>query len=117
MAGCIREMLDGPDGDIFVVDRKKDMIITSGYNIYPAEIERVVLKALVKAAMCAVGKEPDERRGELAKAFVVLKPGKRRQKRKFCPCAATIWPTRRSERRLCGRICSRRARARLCAEN
>jgi long-chain acyl-CoA synthetase len=62
------------EGYIFVVDRKKDMIITAGYNIYPAEIERVVLK-LEKVAMCAVGKEPDEIRGELAKAFVVLKPG------------------------------------------
>ena len=62
------------EGYIFVVDRKKDMIITAGYNIYPAEIERVVLK-LDKVAMCAVGKEPDELKGELAKAFVVLKPG------------------------------------------
>jgi long-chain acyl-CoA synthetase len=64
------------DGYVFVVDRKKDMIITAGYNIYPAEIERVVLK-LEKVAICAVGKEPDELKGELAKAFVVLKPGER----------------------------------------
>ena len=62
------------EGYIFVVDRKKDMIITAGYNVYPAEIERVVLK-LDKVAICAVGKEPDELKGELAKAFVVLKPG------------------------------------------
>lgn len=62
------------EGYIFVVDRKKDMIITAGYNIYPAEIERVILK-LDKVSMCAVGKEPDELKGELAKAFVVLKPG------------------------------------------
>ncbi|MGA2403066.1 MAG: AMP-binding protein, partial [Syntrophobacteraceae bacterium] len=62
------------EGYIFVVDRKKDMIITAGYNVYPAEIERVVLK-LEKVAICAVGKEPDELKGELAKAFVVLKPG------------------------------------------
>ena len=62
------------EGYIFVVDRKKDMIITAGYNIYPAEIERVILK-LDKVAMCAVGKEPDELKGELAKAFVVMKPG------------------------------------------
>ena len=64
------------DGYIFVVDRKKDMIITAGYNIYPAELERVILK-LDKVAICAVGKEPDELKGELAKAFVVLKPGAR----------------------------------------
>ena len=47
------------EGCIFVVDRKKDMIITAGYNVYPAQIERVVLK-LEKVAMCAVGKGPDK---------------------------------------------------------
>jgi long-chain acyl-CoA synthetase len=62
------------EGYVYVVDRKKDLIITAGYNIYPAEIERVVLKH-EKVAICAVGKEPDEFKGELAKAFVVLKPG------------------------------------------
>lgn len=61
-------------GYVFIVDRKKDMIITAGCNIYPAELERVLLKH-PKVAMVAVGKEPDELKGELAKAFVVLKPG------------------------------------------
>lgn len=62
------------DGYVFIVDRKKDMIITAGYNIYPAEIERVLLKN-PKIAMAAVGKQPDQLKGELARAFVVLKPG------------------------------------------
>lgn len=62
------------DGHIFVVDRKKDMILTGGYNIYPAEIERV-LAGHPAVAMSAVGRVPDETKGELAKAYIVLKPG------------------------------------------
>ena len=60
------------DGYIFIVDRKKDMIITGGYNIYPAEIEQVVA-AHPAVAMVAVGSVPDDLRGELARAYVVLK--------------------------------------------
>jgi long-chain acyl-CoA synthetase len=62
------------EGYLYVVDRKKDVIITGGFNIYPAEIERV-LAAHPAVAMSAVGRVPDETKGELAKAYVVLKPG------------------------------------------
>jgi long-chain acyl-CoA synthetase len=62
------------DGYLYVVDRKKDMILTAGYNIYPAEIERV-LAAHPAGAMSAVGRKPDELKGEIPKAYVVLKPG------------------------------------------
>lgn len=62
------------EGYIFVVDRKKDMILTAGYNVYPAEIERVVASHPA-VAMVAVGRVNDERKGELAKAYVVLRPG------------------------------------------
>lgn len=62
------------DGYFFVVDRKKDMILTGGYNIYPAEIERVLARHPA-VAMSAVGRKPDEVKGEVAKAYVVLKPG------------------------------------------
>ncbi|GAA4550497.1 class I adenylate-forming enzyme family protein [Pseudonocardia xishanensis] len=58
------------DGYVFVVDRRKDMIITGGYNVYPAEIERVVA-AHPGVAMVAVGPVPDPVRGELACAYVV----------------------------------------------
>ena len=61
-----------PDGCVFVVDRKKDMILTAGYNVYPAEIERV-LAAHPAVALAAVGKLPDEIKGEIAKAYIVLK--------------------------------------------
>ena len=62
------------DGCVYIVDRKKDMIITGGYNVYPAEIERV-LAANPKVALAAVGKQSDELKGEIAKAYIVLKEG------------------------------------------
>jgi long-chain acyl-CoA synthetase len=63
-----------PDGYVFIVDRKKDMIITAGYKIYPAELERVIA-GHAAVSMVAVGRVQDEFKGELAKAYVVLKPG------------------------------------------
>ena len=61
-------------GQIFVVDRKKDMINTAGFKVFPAEIERVIA-AHPAVAMVAVGSQPDDIKGEIAKAYVVLKPG------------------------------------------
>jgi long-chain acyl-CoA synthetase len=63
-------------GHVFVVDRRKDMILTGGYNIYPAEIERV-LAAHPAVALVAAGPVPDPVKGELACAYVVLAPGQR----------------------------------------
>ena len=62
------------DGCIFIVDRKKDMILTAGYNVYPAELERVIA-GHPDVAMVAVGSIPDEDKGELAKAYVIVKDG------------------------------------------
>ncbi len=61
------------DGYFTIVDRKKDMILTAGYNVYPAEIERVLCMH-PSVALAAVCGRPDEAKGELAKAYVVLKP-------------------------------------------
>jgi long-chain acyl-CoA synthetase len=58
----------------FIVDRRKDLIITGGFNVYPAEIERVAASHPA-VAMVAVGSVPDETLGELARAYVVLRPG------------------------------------------
>ena len=63
------------EGYYTIVDRMKDMILTAGYNIYPAELERVIC-AHPSVALSAVGRIQDTAKGELAKAFVVLKPGK-----------------------------------------
>jgi len=62
------------DGYFWICGRKKDMIITSGYNIFPDEIDRILVShpKVLEAATIGV---PDEKRGELVKSFVVLKPG------------------------------------------
>jgi long-chain acyl-CoA synthetase len=63
-----------PEGWIFIVDRKKDMINASGYKVWPREVEDVLYghAAVREAAVVGV---PDEYRGETVKAFVSLKPG------------------------------------------
>ena len=63
-----------PDGFTRIVDRKKDMIIVSGFNVYPNEIEDVVM-AHPKVAACAAIGVPDERSGEAVKLFVVAREG------------------------------------------
>ncbi|WP_027408331.1 long-chain-fatty-acid--CoA ligase [Anoxybacteroides tepidamans] len=62
-------------GYVTIVDRKKDMIIASGYNVYPREVEEVLYEyhAVKEAVVIGV---PDEYRGETVKAIVVLKDGK-----------------------------------------
>lgn len=62
------------DGYMFVVDRKKDMIIAGGFNIYPREIDEVLYQHPKVMDAVAVG-IPHEYRGETIKAYVVLKPG------------------------------------------
>jgi HIP---CoA ligase len=61
-------------GYLKITDRKKDMIITGGFNVYPAEVERVLLleDTVGEAAVVAA---PDERMGEIGVAFVVPRPG------------------------------------------
>ena len=62
------------EGYVWIVDRKKDLILTAGYNVYPAELERVIVMH-PSVALVAVGPQPDETKGEIAKAYIVLKPG------------------------------------------
>ncbi|MEJ2724626.1 MAG: long-chain fatty acid--CoA ligase [Deltaproteobacteria bacterium] len=59
---------------IYLVDRKKDMIISGGLNIYPAEVEKVIYEHPM-VSECAVVGVPDDTWGEAVKAFVVLRPG------------------------------------------
>ena len=63
-----------PDGFVRIVDRKKDLIIVSGFNVYPNEIEDIVM-AHPKVASCAVIGVPDDRTGEAVKLFVVARAG------------------------------------------
>ncbi|MDQ3799039.1 MAG: long-chain fatty acid--CoA ligase [Acidobacteriota bacterium] len=62
------------EGYLAIVDRKKDMILRGGYNVYPRELEEVIMThpAVSLVAVVAV---PDERLGEEVKAFIVRKPG------------------------------------------
>jgi long-chain acyl-CoA synthetase len=62
------------EGYFYIVDRKKDMIVASGYNVYPREIEEVLFEHPDVAEAVAVG-VPDEYRGESIKAFVVKRAG------------------------------------------
>ena len=61
------------DGFYYIVDRKKDMFISGGENVYPAEIERALYEHPA-VARCAVIGVPDERWGQVGRAFVVLRP-------------------------------------------
>jgi len=62
------------DGYFYILDRKKDMIIASGYNVYPREIEEIIYQHEAVEEAIVVGK-PDSYRGETVKAFVKLKAG------------------------------------------
>jgi len=62
------------DGYLFIVDRKKDLIIRGGYNVYPREVEEA-LYAHPGVAEAAVIGVPDERLGEEVKAFIIPRPG------------------------------------------
>ncbi|MFD0920669.1 long-chain fatty acid--CoA ligase [Saccharopolyspora rosea] len=61
------------DGYLFIVDRKKDMIISGGYNVYCSEVEAVLYEHAAVSEVCVVG-VPDERWGEAVKAVVVARP-------------------------------------------
>ncbi|XKG67053.1 long-chain-fatty-acid--CoA ligase [Mesobacillus maritimus] len=62
------------EGYFYIVDRKKDMIIAGGFNIYPREVEEILYEhpAVMEAAVAGI---PDAYRGETVKAYIVLKEG------------------------------------------
>lgn len=72
LTGDIGKMDD--DGYFSIVDRKKDLIISGGYNVYPAEIEDVLYKHPAVLEACVVGVK-DDHLGEVGRAFIALKPG------------------------------------------
>jgi long-chain acyl-CoA synthetase len=62
------------DGYLSIVDRKKDMILRGGFNVYPRELEEVILSHPAVSLAAVIG-VPDERLGEEVKAYIVRKPG------------------------------------------
>jgi fatty-acyl-CoA synthase len=62
------------EGFLYIVDRKKDMIVTGGFNVFPREIEDVISSLPMVAQVAVIG-VPDARWGEAVKAVVVLRPG------------------------------------------
>jgi long-chain acyl-CoA synthetase len=62
------------DGFVTLVDRKKDMILSGGYNVFPRNIEEAIYEHPAVAEVTVIG-IPDAYRGQSAKAFIVLKPG------------------------------------------
>lgn len=62
------------EGFLTIVDRKKDMILRGGYNVYPRELEELIITHPAVSLVAVIG-VPDVRLGEEVKAFVVLKPG------------------------------------------
>jgi long-chain acyl-CoA synthetase len=75
------------DGWFYIVDRKKDLIITGGENIYPREVEEVLYEH-PKVQEAAVVGVPHPFGGEIAKAFIVLKPGEEATKKDITQFAA-----------------------------
>jgi fatty-acyl-CoA synthase len=73
--------MDG-DGDMVIVERKKDMYISGGENVYPAEVENVIYE-LPQIAETAVIGVKDQRWGEVGQAFVVLKAGQELTEKKL----------------------------------
>ncbi len=62
------------EGYIYIVDRKKEMIITGGFNVYPSEVERVLCRHPAVREALVIG-VPDDKWGEAIKAMIVLRPG------------------------------------------
>lgn len=70
------------EGYFYIVDRKKDMIIAGGFNIYPREIEEVLYEH-EKVQEVVVAGIPDPYRGETVKAYIVLKEGEEATEQEF----------------------------------
>jgi long-chain acyl-CoA synthetase len=74
------------DGYLTIVDRKKDLIVASGFNIFPQEIDEILFSHPKVLEACTIG-IPDAYRGETPKSFVVPKPGEKLSKEElsaFC---------------------------------
>ena len=80
------------DGWYYIVDRSKDMIIRGGFNVYPREIEEVLMTHPAVSLAAVIG-VPHESHGEEIKAVVIRNEGRRRSPRtSWSPGARSRWP-------------------------
>jgi long-chain acyl-CoA synthetase len=79
------------DGYFYIVDRKKDMIISGGFNVYPRDIEEVFFEhpKVMEATVIGI---PHPKRGEAVKVFVVLKEARRPPPKNCSNTVRTSWP-------------------------
>jgi long-chain acyl-CoA synthetase len=85
----------GDDGDLHIVDRAKDLIIVSGFNVYPVEVEAVLAEHPAVKEVAVVG-APSAATGEAVEAFVVVEPGQEVTKEQLA-----AWSTERLARYKC----------------
>lgn len=79
-------------GYFYIIDRKKDMLIYKGYNVYPRELEEILLSHPA-VEQCAVAGIPDEGAGEIPKAWIVLRAGMAAQESEILNfCASRVAP-------------------------
>ena len=97
------------DGYLYIVDRKKDVIISGGENIYPVEIENI-LATHPKILEVAVIGTPDEKWGECVTAVVKLKPGQEMDREEFLEWCRDQFPSYKRPRT--GRVRRSRRKAR-----
>ncbi len=71
------------DGFFFIVNRQKDMINVSGYKVFPSEVEEIILETIPQIEEVVLVASPDEYRGEIPKAYVVLKENQPLTKSEF----------------------------------
>ena len=85
------------DGYIYIVERKNDMIISGGVNIYPREIEEVLYRHPAVSEASVIGL-PDEHWGKVPKAVIVLRKAHRPPRPRSSTSAPRTWPAIRSRR-------------------
>ena len=94
-------------GYVFIVDRKKDLVISGGYNIYPREIEEVLYEHPKVLDAAAIG-IPHPRKGEAVKIFIVLKRGETLDRQEILDwCRESSQPTRSPKKSNFGIRCPR----------
>ncbi len=85
-SGDLAYMKDGghADGLVYLVDRKDDMLVCGGYNIYPSEVESYLVQnpKILQAVVIGI---PDKVKGEIPKAFIIPAPGQNRYRRRDHP--------------------------------